>query len=191
MTNNESLPAAAVGRQPCGIGARAFAVRAHGNQQYSGEPYVMHLDHVASVLREYGFETPDFIDAAYLHDVLEDTEIIYDSLRESGFSPLTCQLVEAVTNEQGNNRDERNTATYPKIAGWTDATILKLADRIANSRCSHDFGRERFLRMYQGEYKGFRDALFRNVPETLQMWGELDSLLGRGLATAAGNNEKG
>lgn len=158
-------------------GARAFAIKAHGDQKYSDEPYIGHLDHVVSILREYGFQSADLIDAAYLHDVLEDTEITYDNLLESGFSALTCQLVQAVTDEPGKNRRERKAATYPKIAGWTDATILKLADRIANSRRASEPGKETYMKMYAKEYAAFRRALYRDTPATIRMWVALDALM--------------
>ena len=31
--------------------ARAFAVQAHGDQRYGDEPYVVHLDEVAAIVR--------------------------------------------------------------------------------------------------------------------------------------------
>ena len=33
---------------------REFAIRAHANQNYSGQPYVVHLDAVVAVLKEFG-----------------------------------------------------------------------------------------------------------------------------------------
>ena len=58
--------------------ANTFAIRAHGNQQYGDKPYVVHLDAVAELLTKYG-ETAQII--AYLHDVIEDTEITYTDVK--------------------------------------------------------------------------------------------------------------
>lgn len=53
--------------------ALEFAIKAHSGQQYGNQPYGVHLRHVVEVLRRFGYDNPDFIDAAYLHDVVEDT----------------------------------------------------------------------------------------------------------------------
>jgi len=55
--------------------AREFAIQKHGDQKYGDQPYVVHLDHVHEVLsRYYPGIMQAYRDAAYLHDVLEDTE---------------------------------------------------------------------------------------------------------------------
>ena len=60
-----------------------FARQAHGNQQRKFEPgpYVIHLIRVKNICQEY---TPDsaVLSAALLHDVLEDTEVNADELRQ-------------------------------------------------------------------------------------------------------------
>ncbi|MCI5166209.1 MAG: bifunctional (p)ppGpp synthetase/guanosine-3',5'-bis(diphosphate) 3'-pyrophosphohydrolase, partial [Candidatus Electrothrix sp. GM3_4] len=52
--------------------ARRFALKHHGEQKYGEHPYVVHLDAVAELVQQYG-ELAVVI--AYLHDVVEDTNI--------------------------------------------------------------------------------------------------------------------
>src|SRR6266404_6039028 len=56
--------------------ATRFAIDAHGEQRYRRKPYQVHLIDVVNVLRRFidWDDLPqEFIDAAWLHDVLEDT----------------------------------------------------------------------------------------------------------------------
>lgn len=154
------------------ISARDFAILAHGTQLYNGEPYVVHLDEVVAVLREFGVTDEALISAGYLHDVLEDTEVTRRNVAE--IFHRSYGMVYAVTDSRGANRKERKAATYPKIAAYPGATTLKLADRIANMRrcLIHNDSR---LQMYRDEYPDFRKAL-RVAGEDDAMWICLDDL---------------
>src|SRR5690242_15177660 len=112
--------------------AKLFAVMKHGNQTYSGcLPYSHHLAAVESVLRRFGVTSQYMLEAAWLHDTMEDTGTKKKEIAEF-FGDNVAELVEAVTNEPGTNRKVRNALTYPKIRAYPEATLLKLADRIAN-----------------------------------------------------------
>lgn len=139
--------------------ARMFAGVAHAGQTYADEmPYTEHLEHVVEKLRKFGFDTPAMICAGYLHDVIEDTTKSYNDIMER-FGEEVAELVFAVSSELGRNRKERNAKTYPKMAGNAMATVLKLADRIANVDYSLANGGK--LEMYRKEYPDFRAALYR------------------------------
>jgi (p)ppGpp synthase/HD superfamily hydrolase len=162
--------------------AKIISRSRHEGQEWGNKPYTAHLAAVENVLRRFGFEDYDLRAAAYLHDILEDTDTTVEDLKEH-FSERILKMVEAVTDEPGKNRKERHQKTLVKIAGFADATILKMADRIANveeSWATHD----RRLFMYQKEYRGFRKALRLEEPtevrdlEILEMWHHLDYLLG-------------
>lgn len=155
--------------------ARVFAVAAHGEQKYGDEPYSVHLDDVYNILVAKSVFDFDVQAAAFLHDVLEDTETGLEAL-EMAFPSDVTTLVVAVTSEPGKNRKERNAATYPKIRANHKAVILKLADRVANVRRSVRSGSST-LSMYQKEYPGFKAALFYSSLDTQPFWEELDSLL--------------
>jgi (p)ppGpp synthase/HD superfamily hydrolase len=170
------------------VEAREFAIRAHGDQTYGTLPYSAHLAHVERVLLAFGFASPILRAAAWLHDVLEDTETTLGNL-DVRFPAEVCSLVHAVTTEPGANREERNSKTWPKIAALPDAITLKLADRIANVRNCFLTDRYDLLRMYMREYRGFREALKR---EDGPMWAELDSrlLARKSIGELLGNPEK-
>jgi guanosine-3',5'-bis(diphosphate) 3'-pyrophosphohydrolase len=154
--------------------ARNFALMAHRNQRYSDQPYSVHLEHVVAVLHRYDINNPEIIAAAWLHDVIEDTEVSPRAMQQ--FGSYVAHLVWCVTNQPGANRRERNAGTYPKIRSNRHAILVKLADRIANAECSHKGGGK--LDMYRKEYAGFRDALyFTDHVEAADMWARLDELL--------------
>ena len=73
-----------------------FAKEAHkGQKRSSGEDYFIHPCAVVEILTDYGFDSSTVI-AAFLHDVLEDTSVTYDQLRDE-FGDEIVELVEGVT----------------------------------------------------------------------------------------------
>ena len=61
--------------------AKLFATQAHGNQQYGREPYFVHLQAVADMVVRLGGD--DLAErAAWLHDVVEDTDVTVEQLVE-------------------------------------------------------------------------------------------------------------
>jgi len=155
--------------------AREFAAKAHASQKYGDKPYVTHLDRVAELAKEFG--RPELVEAAYLHDVLEDTLITRAEMAKE-FGEATTKLVEAVTNDDPTApRKERAKATYPKIlAAGEKAIFLKLCDRLANVTAAKKEGNDGLLKMYRGEHEAFKDALYGNVPH-LGMWKLLEAAL--------------
>lgn len=158
-------------------GARAFVIEAHGKQMYGKYPYIVHLDIVVGLLGSYFPDANILHVAGYLHDVVEDTSVTIEEIRDIFGTPVAT-LVHAIPNEPGKNRKERNAATYPKIAAIPDAVYLKLADRTCNvQECWKT--KDHKLFMYHSEYKSFRKALHRedDLPARL-LWTRLDKLLG-------------
>jgi len=74
--------------------ARAFAQEAHEGQRrkQTGEPFVRHPIAVAELLAERGCDT-EVLAAAYLHDVVEKTEVGLDEIRDRFGSGVaaTCE----------------------------------------------------------------------------------------------------
>jgi (p)ppGpp synthase/HD superfamily hydrolase len=157
--------------------AIALAAEAHGEQRYGTRPYLAHLLAVVENLHRFGVADDDLVCAAWLHDVVEDTEVARGEV-EDRFGPRVAALVHAVTTEDGRDRKERSERTYPKISGTPGAVRLKLADRIANvESCWAD--RSRKLFMYEREYATFREHLRDESDQvTAPMWEHLDKLLG-------------
>jgi GTP pyrophosphokinase len=119
--------------------AAAFARRAHeGQRRLSGEPYVAHAEAVAEAVASLGLD--EAVAAAYLHDVVEETDVGAAEL-ERRFSADVRQLVEAVTNLR--RLDFASDAEYEKanlhkmflaMAGDVRVVMIKLADRLDNLR---------------------------------------------------------
>ena len=155
--------------------ARSFALRAHGDQRYGDQPYSVHLSEVASIAREFG-APPEVCQAAWLHDVLEDTSVTFDQLTDE-FGTGISELVFAVTNKPGKSRRASHALTYPALRdAGTLAVLLKLCDRLANARASAKSSPKK-LRMYMQEFPGFHETLYR-AGEHEELWAELEVLLG-------------
>jgi (p)ppGpp synthase/HD superfamily hydrolase len=156
--------------------ARSYATLHHvirKGQLYGVVPYTHHLAAVEEVLREFGESRSEMLVAAWLHDIVEDTDVKLRDIEEN-FGPEVATLVGAVTSESGENRKIRNALTYPKIRDTgQDAVRLKLADRIANVRNGGSS-----VMMYAKEHKNFKHALYsQNDDGNRKMWSELDQLL--------------
>jgi len=159
------------------VSAEEFAMTAHGEQQYGDSPCHHHLASVVEVLRRFGHDDPEVIDAAWLHDTIEATDVTRRQIARR-FGERVAEIVWAVTNEDGADPRERRESAYPKIAADPEAITVKLADRIANTEAarSNDPGR---YRMYDQEYGGFRQALCPAGGDPA-MWEHLDALYADG-----------
>jgi len=155
--------------------ARVFAVKAHGEQRYGEFPYSVHLDEVANIASEYG-EQAEVV--AFLHDVVEDTDIGVEEIRES-FGSLVAACVSILSDEPGETRKIRKAATYKKMAmveGDEElALLVKAADRLANMRACIRINDQEFLNMYKSEHDTFRSAAYRpGLCESI--WEEIDKI---------------
>ena len=96
------------------------------------------------------------------------------------FGARVGDLVWGVTDEPGATRRIRHGATYPKTASIPGAVILKLCDRMANTRECLKATTERSqrkLQMYRAEYALFRQLLHTNADGVeARLWDALDVL---------------
>jgi (p)ppGpp synthase/HD superfamily hydrolase len=179
-----------------------FALERHKDQMYGRKPYHVHLLDVVNVLRrfvDWDDLDQDFVDAAWLHDVVEDTGTPLEEVRKR-FGERVADIVYAVTNAEGANRKERAAATYPKIRATSNALVIKLADRIANlEQCvSHDrLGKRpgRLFQMYLREWAAFQEGLrqrCRGEGATCKlMWEHIDKLIEEGKAKEWSSDDEG
>lgn len=120
-----------------------FATHHHtGQKRKSGEPYIIHPLHVASILIDWGMDI-DTILAGVLHDTVEDTEASLEEI-ENLFGRDVAFLVDGVTKVSQARAGMRNLESYlPQtkdnlskllIAVGQDVRviIIKLADRLHN-----------------------------------------------------------
>lgn len=120
--------------------AYLFAKKLHeGQYRISEEPYIIHPVEVANILVDLKADTNTII-AAFLHDVLEDTDTKPEEI-ESNFSKDVLNLVHGVTKLgklQFKSTEERQAENFRRmfIAMASDIRIifLKLADRLHNMR---------------------------------------------------------
>lgn len=146
--------------------AALFAIERHGEQLYGRKPYHVHLNDAVGVLRRFidWDDLPqEFVDATWLHDIIEDTKTTREEISVL-FGSRVAELVHAVSNEPGPNRKARHALTYPKVRSIDRAITIKLADRIANveQAVSHDrFGRppQNLFWMYAKEWNEFQKEL--------------------------------
>lgn len=120
--------------------AYLYAKKLHeGQYRISEEPYIIHPVEVAKILIDLKADTNTVI-AAFLHDILEDTDIKPEEIGEK-FSEDVLNLVQGVTKLgklQFKSKEERQAENFRRmfIAMANDMRIifLKLADRLHNMR---------------------------------------------------------
>jgi guanosine-3',5'-bis(diphosphate) 3'-pyrophosphohydrolase len=115
--------------------ARALCVTAHaGQKRDNGTDYALHPAAVAELLRMRGLGDTATLAAAYLHDVLEDTDIGPATLQDA-FGPEITGLVEELTNRGPARRTfaEKQAALLSHARRMSPrAKLVKLADRWHN-----------------------------------------------------------
>ena len=114
-----------------------FAVRHHGDQtRPTGAPYAEHLLEALEVLvRGAGVTEPEILQAAVLHDVVEDTPCSLDDVRLA-FGGRVAELVGWVTKPEpaaGVDRKAAKEAYLSRLQDAPDDAVqVKLADRVSN-----------------------------------------------------------
>lgn len=120
--------------------AYEFAEQAHHDQvRKSGEPYILHPLAVADIVVNMQMDATSII-AALLHDVVEDTTVSLDTIREK-FGDTCAMLVDGLTKLeriQFRSKEEQQNENYRKMfvamAQDIRVIVIKLADRLHNMR---------------------------------------------------------
>ncbi|MBD5223731.1 MAG: bifunctional (p)ppGpp synthetase/guanosine-3',5'-bis(diphosphate) 3'-pyrophosphohydrolase [Bacteroidales bacterium] len=116
-----------------------FAKVAHADQKRkTGEPYILHPIAVADIAAEELELDTNPIIAAFLHDVVEDTDTTIDDIREK-FGDDVAFLVSVVTKKKKKKYDEsKQIDNYRQMLDSVQydirALLVKLADRLHNMR---------------------------------------------------------
>jgi (p)ppGpp synthase/HD superfamily hydrolase len=154
------------------------------NHFYDGElPYSFHLKMVVNVFEDFKHLLPENLYiktdkrasdedvtqrviglACWGHDLIEDTRVSYNDVKNrldnAGYSYIV-DIIYAVTNEKGKNRNERaNEKYYEGIRSTPGAVFVKLCDRIANVQYSKMM-KSRMFEMYGKEQFKFQKMLGR------------------------------
>lgn len=120
------------------ISAIRFAAYAHRNQRRKdrdASPYINHPIELANILaNEAGLTDIVLLQAAVLHDVVEDCDVSLDELSVA-FGDEVSAVVAEVTDDKSLPKAARKQAQIDKAPHKSlRAANLKLADKIANLR---------------------------------------------------------
>jgi (p)ppGpp synthase/HD superfamily hydrolase len=127
MTTTHTAPHVYIDRAPWVFEAKSLAERKHyGQLRRDGlTPYYVHLAAVAHKLRA---ESDEVVAAAWLHDVLEDTDTLPSQLLGRGIPADVVAAVEAMTKRKG--------VSYPEYLKGVKANPIaakvKVADMLHN-----------------------------------------------------------
>ena len=119
--------------------AQHYAEMAHANQvgttRSPDEPFIEHPRRVAKLISEQKFYDDtikrEYLTVAYLHDVLEDTSMTLEYLKENGLTDEQADALIAITRREGQSYLEHILAckknTIAKVV-----KIYDLADKIGD-----------------------------------------------------------
>jgi (p)ppGpp synthase/HD superfamily hydrolase len=113
--------------------AIALAARLHRGARYpspEAEPYVFHALRVM-----LQFADPVDQTAAVLHDVVEDTEITLDNLRDAAYRPEVVDAIDALTHHSHDSYEQYiDSVAHNPVA--RRVKIVDLEENLANNRRS-------------------------------------------------------
>lgn len=163
--------------------AYTFALAAHTavgqKRKYTGEDYIHHPTDVADIVWLRG-HSGEMIAAAYLHDVVEDTQIPL-SLIETEFGMCVATLVEGLTDvskPEDGNRAVRKEIDRQHTARQSPACkTIKLADLISNSESILQHDKE-FAKVYLKEKQLLLEVLKEG---DAYLWKEANEIVVKGL----------
>jgi (p)ppGpp synthase/HD superfamily hydrolase len=154
------------------LGAYEMAQSVHEYQvRNDATPYFWHISRVVRiVVRELNYYNPDVLAAAYLHDVLEDSDIITSDVIKYNFGAYVAHIVEVLTKNlklMGILREQEDHKYIERI-GYSsiDCKIIKFVERLDNYRCL-EFGVKRnpFKYIDETEQHYFPMAAKENNPK--------------------------
>lgn len=167
--------------------AQLFAMAAHGalkqRRKHTDEPYHVHPQRVRRLLEQHvPWATPDMLDAADLHDVVEDTGVGLELIAQV-FNVNVAMLVDGLTNRKARWEDgtpmfkrfAQKRVDARRLAGTSrEVKTIKLADCIDNLL---DIERSdpKFAPTFFGEKRYLLDTALVAGDETL--WAMCDKII--------------
>jgi guanosine-3',5'-bis(diphosphate) 3'-pyrophosphohydrolase len=156
---------AAAGRSPLVRAALEKARQAHEGQVRNGSggmPYVEHPVRVAALLDEQGYDQ-EALAAALLHDVIEDSDMTLDEVREL-FGDTVAGYVGALTDDESiESYRERKAEHRERVAAADgDAKAIYGADKLTNASTLRG--------AYEREGDPVREEFKVPLEEKLEIW---------------------
>ena len=144
--------------------AKLFATKAHDGQvrKYTGVPYIVHPIEVSEIVARHN-GSKEMIAAALLHDVVEDTDVTIDEIRNE-FGNAVALLVDDLTDvskKEDGNREVRKAMDREHTAKASAAAMaVKAADMIRNGK-DIKINDPAFAKVYLKEMKALLDVMFK------------------------------
>jgi len=116
------------------LGAKKFAQEKHKNQKRKDgvTPYSDHLEGVVNRLKNLGVTDKDVLCAAWLHDIIEDTDVTFDQINER-FGREVAVIVLSLSKDQNILKKDREMQYISQLKDASFQTkIIKLCDISAN-----------------------------------------------------------
>lgn len=143
------------------LGAIAFAATAHhGQYRNDGRtPYVSHVFRVATIVRNaFGIADPALLQAAVLHDTIEDTTTDADDLIER-FGPEVAGWVARLSKDRRLPEDERERQFRDAFgSGPWQVQVVKLGDLCDNMLDSASLSDAKWDKSV-AKWRGYLDAI--------------------------------
>jgi len=119
--------------------AELIATTAHTatgqKRKYTNQPYIVHPAEVVILLKKFGITDENILSAAWLHDVVEDTELTLEFIRWNICNSV-AEIVEMVTDisqpEDGNRATRKMLDREHYETADARGKIVKLADCLSN-----------------------------------------------------------
>ncbi|MDB2315472.1 HD domain-containing protein [bacterium] len=144
--------------------AKLFATKAHEGQvrKYTGEPYIIHPIEVSEIVERYN-GSKEMIAAALLHDVVEDTDVTIEEIRNE-FGNSVAMLVDDLTDvskkEDGNRAVRKAMDREHTAKASAAAMVVKAADMISNGK-DIKVNDPHFAKVYLKEMKALLNVMFK------------------------------
>lgn len=165
------------------VKAEMFATAAHAaikqKRKYTGEDYIVHPREVAELVEKAGGSS-EMIQAAWLHDVVEDTGVEIEVIRAI-FGEEVAMMVDGLTDKsrpEDGSRAIRKMIDRARLASQPpDIQTIKLADLCSNTKSivEHD---PKFAKVYLAEKASLLDVLKHGSP---WLWNKANQQLIAGL----------
>ena len=130
-----------------------------GQVRKQGTPYYLHPVAVSKILYNKGIRDKNILTAALLHDLIEDTTVTYEEIKEISNESI-AKMVKILSKEKGYKMSEY----IQRIKENKSTELIKLADRLHNLSeakfCSEEF-RKKYIKETEDWYVDLaKDTIF-------------------------------